>query len=399
MQKVYSGSYWDRNPGEPVLSINASLPNGSTLAQMDNLVRRMEEYLAGFPEIRQFQTSVSGPGRASISVFFVKEHQRDGFPYRLKGEVVAKALTLGGGSWSVYGLDDMGFSNDVRESAGSYRVRLTGYNYDRLYGWAERMRDTLLSHRRIKEVTISSEFSYWKEDYSEYCLEVDRTMLAKLGLDVYRLFAAMEPTFGRAVSAAVAGENGTERICLFSRQGAEYDIFTLMRQPFRVGGKTVVLADVARLEKRQSPPNIVKKNQEYVICLQYEYIGSEKQGERVLEKDLASINALMPVGYRARSESRRWRADEDAGKYWLLLIVAAIIFFTTSILFNSLRQPFAIIMIIPVSFIGVFAVFYLFRLNFDQEASPRLSFLPASRSTPPYTSLANTTRCAGNSPA
>jgi multidrug efflux pump subunit AcrB len=38
----------------------------------------------------------------------------------------------------------------------------------------------------------------------------------------------------------------------------------------------------------------------------------------------------------------------------------------TSILFNSLKQPFAIILVIPVSYIGVFLTFYLFKLNFDQ---------------------------------
>lgn len=140
---------------------------------------------------------MSSPRLASISVFFKKEHQRDGFPYRLKGEVVAKALTLGGGSWSVYGLDDMGFSNDVRENAGSYQVKMTGYNYDDLYDWAYAMRDTLLSHRRIKDVTISSEFSYWKDDYSEFYFAIDRDRLAKTGINAGQMFAAIGPTFGR----------------------------------------------------------------------------------------------------------------------------------------------------------------------------------------------------------
>ena len=44
----------------------------------------------------------------------------------------------------------------------------------------------------------------------------------------------------------------------------------------------------------------------------------------------------------------------------------AIIFFTTGILFNSLKQPLAIIFVIPISYIGVFLTFYLFGLNFDQ---------------------------------
>ena len=49
-----------------------------------------------------------------------------------------------------------------------------------------------------------------------------------------------------------------------------------------------------------------------------------------------------------------------------MLVVISIIFFTTSILFNSLKQPLAIIFVIPVSYIGVFLTFYWFRLNFDQ---------------------------------
>lgn len=367
VEKVYDGSYWNRDKDEPVLVISATLPNGATLEQMNVIVGKMEAYLAGVAGIRQFQTSIYSPYRASISVFFEKEHRYDAFPYKLKSEVVSKALTLGGGSWSVYGLDDMGFSNDVREDAGSYRVRMTGYNYDDLYDWACILRDTLLSHRRIKEVTISSEFSYFKDDYSEFHLAVDRDRLAKTGVTASQLFAAIEPTFGRGiVGGRVVSGKGAEQIRLYSRQGEIYDIFTLMHQPFKVGGKVFKLSDFGRIERLQTPQSVVKKNQEYVLCLQYEYIGSEKQGNRVLERDLEKINSAMPVGYRAVSEKNEWQRKDDSADYRLLLLVIGIIFFTTSILFNSLLRPLAIIFIIPVSFIGVFLIFYLLRLNFDQ---------------------------------
>ncbi|MCM1111016.1 MAG: efflux RND transporter permease subunit [Clostridium sp.] len=368
VDKVYSGSYWGREPGEPVLSVNATLPNGATLDQMNALITKMESYLAGFPEIRQFQTSVNGPRRASITIFFEKEFQHNGFPYSLKSQIISKALTLGGGSWSVYGLEDQGFNNDVRESAGSYRVRLSGYNYDDLYDWALRMRDTLLTHRRIREVTVSSEFSYWKDDYSEFHLVVDRDKLAKTGIDATQLFNAIEPTFGRGLAAGtVAGPDCSERIKLHSRQGELYDIFALMHQPFTTSsGRTFKLTDIGTIERRQSPQDIVKKNQEYILCLQYEYVGSSKQGDRVLDADLETINRLMPVGYRAVREGYNWRPADEAAKYWLLLLVVGIIFFISSILFNSLRQPFAIIFMIPVSFIGVFLIFYLLEFKFDQ---------------------------------
>ena len=73
------------------------------------------------------------------------------------------------------------------------------------------------------------------------------------------------------------------------------------------------------------------------------------------------------MGYMAEDEQRSWSwGKKDNKQYALLLIVIAIIFFTTSILFNSLKQPLAIIFVIPISYIGVFLTFYLFGLNFDQ---------------------------------
>ncbi|MDE5996649.1 MAG: efflux RND transporter permease subunit, partial [Muribaculaceae bacterium] len=42
VEKVYDGSYWDRNAGEPILSINATLPNGATLEHMNTLIKKME---------------------------------------------------------------------------------------------------------------------------------------------------------------------------------------------------------------------------------------------------------------------------------------------------------------------------------------------------------------------
>ena len=47
VQKVYEGSYFTRNE-EVVLYANANLPNGSTLEQMNTLIKRMETYLSEF---------------------------------------------------------------------------------------------------------------------------------------------------------------------------------------------------------------------------------------------------------------------------------------------------------------------------------------------------------------
>ena len=367
-EKVYEGSYFNRDEGEVVLSVYATLPNGSTLEQMNVLIKRMETYLSDFKEIRQFQTYIYNARQANIQIYFTKENQRSGFPYTLKANIISKALTLGGGSWSVYGLQDQGFSNDVRESAGSFRVKLYGYNYDELSYWTEQLKEKLLLHRRIKEVTVNSEFSWWKDDYSEFYLDLDRLRMAKEHITATQLFAALRPVFGRDIYCGnVLFDNQTEQLKLSSLQGQQYDVWGLVNIPFFINGRSYKLADFATVQKGQSPQKVAKENQQYRLCLQYEYIGSSEQGKKLLKKDLEEFNKILPMGYTAENEQDYWSWNKkDNKQYALLLIVIVIIFFTTAILFNSLKQPLAIIFVIPISYIGVFLTFYLFGLNFDQ---------------------------------
>lgn len=367
IQKVYNGSYFTRNE-EVVLYVYANLPNGSTLEQMNELIKKMEIYLSQFKEIKQFQTSVYNARRGNINIYFTKEHQNSGFPYTLKANIISKALQLGGGSWGVYGLQDQGFSNDVREGAGSFQVKMYGYNYDELYEWAEKLKAKLLTHRRIKEVIINSYFSYWKDDYQEFYFNLNRERMAQENINANILFSTIRPIYGKNMEiGSVVAENGSEKIKLSSKQSQEYDIWAMQYFPYGTDNKQYKLSELGTMEKGQMPQQVAKENQQYRLCLQYEYIGSGEQGNKILKRDLEEFNKELPMGYTAQSERESWGwGKKDNKQYLLLLVVIAIIFFTTSILFNSLKQPLAIIFIIPVSYIGVFLTFYWFKLNFDQ---------------------------------
>ncbi|MDR1601455.1 MAG: efflux RND transporter permease subunit [Tannerella sp.] len=367
VQKVYSGSYFT-NREETVLTVTASMPNGTTLSQMNSLVGRMEAYLTTYEGIRQFQTSIFSAQQARIDIFFTKESERSGFPYTLKSRIISRALELGGGSWNVYGLQDQGFSNDVRENAGNYRIEMYGYNYDELYAWAERLRDTLLTNRRIREVLINSEFSWYKDDYQEYYFNLNKARMAEANILPGELFASLSPVFGKDIPAgSIAVDSETERLKLTSRQSSDYDVWSMQNVPQHIGGVPYKLSELATVEKGQMPQRVAKINQQYRLCLQYEYIGASKQGSNFQEKKLEYFSTVFPMGYSAKSESFYWSwRQTDNRQYLLLLLIIVIIFFMSSILFNSLRQPLAIIFVIPVSYIGVFLTFYQFGLNFDQ---------------------------------
>ena len=367
VQKVYEGSYFTRND-ETILSVTASLPNGTTLDQMNNLMGRMEAYLSTFTDIRQFQTNIYSARQAGIRIYFTKAAERSGFPYTLKSKIISKALELGGGSWGVYGLQDQGFSNDVREGAGSFRIEMYGYNYDELYEWAEQLKAKLLTYRRIKEVLINSEYSWWKDDYQEFYFNLNKARMAQENILPIELFASLDPVFGKDIySGTIPVDNETEKLKLNSRQAKEYDVWSMQYVPQSIKGKPYKLSELATVEKGQMPQEVAKVNQQYRLCLQYEYIGASNQGTKIQERVLKEFNASLPMGYTAKSENSYWGWNtKDNKQYLLLLLIIVIIFFTTSILFNSLKQPLAVIFVIPISYIGVFLTFYWFKLNFDQ---------------------------------
>lgn len=91
IQKVYEGSYFSRNE-EVVSTAKLNYLNGSTLEQMNTQIKRMETYLSGFKEIKQFQASVESARKASIHIYFTKEYQKSGFSYTLKANMISKAL-------------------------------------------------------------------------------------------------------------------------------------------------------------------------------------------------------------------------------------------------------------------------------------------------------------------
>ena len=362
VEKVYQGSYWKSN-GETALYVTLSMPNGATLEQTNFLVGQMETYLKQYKRIRLFNTNVSKLN-ASINIQFMKEDQSGSFPYKLKDELISKAIEFGGGSWGVYGMGD-GFSNNLQEYAGSNRIVLRGYNYDELFAWAKQIQDSLLQYRRIKEVMIDSRFSYFKSDYQEFSFDLNKNRLIEESIYPQALYGGLSPLFAsnQGLTNWVTS-TGIEPIRLSSRQASEYDIWKLKNFPSSVNSRQYHLYNLASIGKYQAPQSIARENQQYLLGIQYEYIGTSEQSYNVLDKTIEKFKTKLPIGYSIGKENDGGWGKKDSKQYWLLLIV--IIYFTTSILFNSLKQPLAILLLIPISFVGLFLTFYFFKLNFDQ---------------------------------
>ncbi len=364
-EKVMDGNYW-QSDNEVVLYVYATLPYGTTFNQMDVLIRKMESFLSGFKEIRQFESSVQAMN-GSIQIRFNRDVEHGAFPYTLKSNIISKGLQLGGGSWSVYGLQDQGFSNSVRETTGSYSLDMSGYNYDRLLQWADSVKNHLLTFKRIKEVNINATHQYYKNDYQEYHLVPRSDVMAQQHISAEYLFWILRQTFVNDQRCATVWNGDVlEDIVMYTSQSEHYNIWWLLNHPVEISGRHYKLNELCDIRKEQAADKIVKQNQQYQLCLQYEYIGSSVMGDKVSAEADSIFKQRLPVGYSINFDRNYyWWGSDGAKHYVLLAFVLAVIVFVTSVLFNSIKYPFIIIGVIPVSYIGLFLAFYLFSVKFD----------------------------------
>ena len=347
-------------PTEAVVRISARLPEGATFQAMDGYMRRMEAFVAAIPAVAMFRTEIQSPRNASIEVRF-KGRDRSA-PYVAAQEIIRMAQMLGGPAWHVDGLPGTSFENEIRSDIGALIVELKGYEYGRLNQYASALRDSLMRSLRIKEVRLTSSASVMADDYSRYHLRVSADDLARDSIS-FRDFAAAMANSGekRLVDAGHSGE------VMVTLGESVRDAWALANTPIAAGGKTIRPGRYFNIAKEQAPQEIVRKNQEYLLYLHFDYIGDASTGKAYVDKCIAENKRALQPGYAISRLDFGHDSDSDSTNYpFLLVLIGLIAFFLAAILFNSLRMAIAIILLIPASLSGLFLTFRYITPRFDE---------------------------------
>lgn len=368
VQDVYQKSGY-REIAETSLFVNAELPHGATVEQMNDLFVALERYLSGFKEIKQFRTSIHGASYGQITIYFKKDYSQGSFPYMLKDELIRKANDLGGADWTVYGVGD-GFNNSVKETLGYSRIKLYGFNYDELYFWAERVKAKLLENMRIKDVSILSRDAWAKDLSFEFVMELDRENLIVRNGNPYKVFNSLKIYDANQNNiAAFVGKNGIESIRLTPNENQIPDVWAVNRIANRDNEAKSMekLYNISNIKKEYASPDIVRENQQYVLILAYDYIGSNELGQRIQDNLITETRKVLPLGYTIEGNQNFYFWDQESHKHYLILLLIIIAsFFVCTILFESFLQPLFVLYMIPFGYIGLFLTFILFDFNFDQ---------------------------------
>ncbi len=246
-------------------------------------------------------------------------------------------------------------------------ILLTGYNYDQLYKYAEQLEEKLLENPRVEKTEITSSQSWRSNTRYEYNLQVDKNLLASLGLRYSDYTNSLFTQLYLQNLKPFYNQTELQPVVLVSSQNTNYNKWDFYNLPVDTENGQKKLSQAGEITKRLTGKSIFKKDQVYQTYLNYNFIGPGPLSKMVQDREIEAINEILPLGYKAQKPDSYWYWNrKDKKQYYLLLLIIVIIYFITSILFESLLKPLAVISLIPISFIGVFLTFYLFDFNFDQ---------------------------------
>jgi len=197
-------------------------------------------------------------------------------------------------------------------------------------------------------------------------LDFNTKNLALYDIPLNSLYQSLlNQVFNRKI-AYLYNNNELQAISLKAIKADEFDVWNFNNLPVIVNKQILKTPVISKIKKQKTGNNIHKHNQQYQLILSYDFIVPELLAKKVREKHINEANSILPLGYKCKEQEYGWWNKDNKKQYYLLFVIILIIYFICSILFESFKQPLAIIAMIPISFIGVFLTFYLFDFNFDQ---------------------------------
>lgn len=370
--ETYFGDPWGGWGRGKTIYVTIETPQGTPLEKIDKMARNFEKIVRPYEEaFTYYETYVSEYYGARLQFHIKEKYLTEPEPYIFYAEAMFLAARTGNSAISVSGLLGQGISTGFGGAYGGQQITLTGYSYQKLLQLAKDLRHRLKQNRRVRGVDISGSGFFSRGDLHQYYLQLRDEALAARGLNRSELYRAIaldvnpENTFGRV------NLNG-RRMFLIGRNQARQQYPAEFMQEKRIAADDSVMfsiAQIGRIEKQKSQAEIHRVNQEYTRVVTVDFLGPAQLAQDyikgVLEKTPVPVGMGMEYG-------RSFFSFDGEGQGWNILLLLALTILTvwmiTSAVLESWLDPLVVILIVPLSLLGVMAGSLWHDLTFGRGA-------------------------------
>ncbi len=207
---------------------------------------------------------------------------------------------------------------------------------------------------------VSEVSSDLKEGLPQVEIVFDRARMQEFGLNIY--------TIGSEISGVISGTTASR----YTKNGDDIDVIVRMAEKDRAkltdldsisvvtsSGQRIPLSSFAHYEETTAPVTIYRQNQARIIHVTGKPLSGLSLGDVQAEvQDRIAKNILkeegVTIGYSGDMEQM---LEAVRGFGLVILLAAFLVFVVMASQFESLIDPYIVILTIPLSFIGVIAIY------------------------------------------
>lgn len=235
-------------------------------------------------------------------------------------------------------------------------VNIFGHDFDKTNILSEQIAQAMKEIKGTKDVLISRD-----KEKAELQLVLNDEKMTYFGLNTVTVAAALRNR--------VTGLTATK----YKEEGNEYDVIIRYDERFRKStedimnvsiqtpeGKFIKLNEIAEIKQFYSPPNIDRQNKTRVVTVSAALSGSDLGSVRTaLNQKIAKMDIPPDVTVEfGGSADDMQKSFKDI--ITLLLLVLLLVYIVMAAQFESLAEPFIIMLAVPFALTGVFIALFIF---------------------------------------
>jgi multidrug efflux pump subunit AcrB len=344
------------------ITVSVYADPGVTLDDMDRSVQILEALFERQPEVEHVFTTVGGyifgrtqreePSSSTLNVQLAPLSRRnissEEWIKRMNQAIADKQLAgLYVRLWTegIRGIRSSGGDDDIS-------LRIQGPDLKILKTSADEVVRRLKQLGGLRNVQHSAQ-----EVDHEIIIDIDRERASALGLDVEGVGAALRIALeGQVVTDYIEGDRSYDiRLRLPPVEAANpQDLESVLLFPEQADRKAIYLGDVARVNLIEAAAEIRRDNQQRIVEVSARVDAGATLGDRLAAIDEKLQDFSLPSGYTLYDGGARKALQESQAMTRTLLFLALfLVFVVMAIQYESLRNPFIILLSVPFAVIGV----------------------------------------------
>ncbi|MCG8484655.1 MAG: efflux RND transporter permease subunit [Clostridia bacterium] len=340
---------------EGSLTIDITTPYGTSLADTDEIIMDIESYIATIDEVKTYTVSIgassffsmgANENTSTIRVELVKQEERKRTTSDIATEIRNELSTLSGAE---YALTESSQSSGGG-GAAPIEIKIQGDDLTTLREISEDIITMVASVEGTTEIDTDVE-----EGNPEIRVFLDRQKSSYFGITAYQLAKTLESslTGTAATTYKVDGDEIDISISLSStaQESIEGMKQILVQSPT---GQYVPVGQIAKFEYGNSPSQIQRENQVRTITISSKLYGRDLGSvSREISEKLSEYT--MPFGYSYEMGGQQKDMQEAFADLSLALLLSILlVYMILASQFESLLQPFIIMMSVPFALTGAF---------------------------------------------